>query len=56
MAFSLDGLKLALGSGDNIVRVWDAATGTLQQTLKGYSSGVSAVAFSPDGLKLALGS
>jgi WD40 repeat protein len=38
------------------VRVWDAATGTLQQTLEGHSSSVRAVAFSPDGLKLASGS
>jgi WD40 repeat protein len=31
------------------VRIWDAATGKLRQTLQGHSGDVRAVAFSPDG-------
>ena len=38
------------------MRVWDSATGTLQQTLEGHSDTVSSVAFSPDGQLLASGS
>lgn len=56
IAFSLDGLKLASASIDGTVRLWDVATGTLQQTLKDYADSVSAVVFSPDGSKLALAS
>ncbi|ELR10081.1 hypothetical protein GMDG_04481 [Pseudogymnoascus destructans 20631-21] len=36
-----------------MVKVWDAATGTLQQTLEGHSSGVISVAFSHDSKLLA---
>jgi WD40 repeat protein len=35
------------------VRLWDAATGALQQTLKGHSDWVTSVAFSPDSRLLA---
>jgi WD40 repeat protein len=35
-----------------MVRIWDAGTGTLQQTLEGHSAGVSAIAFLPDGKRL----
>jgi hypothetical protein len=37
------------GSWDEIVRLWDAATGAALQILKGHSSGVASVAFSTDG-------
>jgi WD40 repeat protein len=38
------------------VRVWDAETGALQQTLAGHIDPVSSVAFSHDGRRLASGS
>jgi WD40 repeat protein len=41
---------------DETVKLWDTATGALQQTLEGHSNGVGSVAFSPDGRLLASGS
>jgi WD40 repeat protein len=38
------------------VRVWNVATGKVEQTLEGHSASVMSVAFSPDGSKLASGS
>jgi WD40 repeat protein len=47
---------VALGSYDGTVRVWNAATGQVEQTLEGHSDRVTSVAFSPDGGKVASGS
>ena len=49
VAFSPDGKQVVSGSGDQTVRLWDAATGALLQTLEGHTSSVNSVAFSPDG-------
>ncbi|KAL4747489.1 hypothetical protein BDW72DRAFT_196701 [Aspergillus terricola var. indicus] len=56
VAFSPDDRLLASGSRDHTVRLWDPATGTLQQTLEGHRDSVYSVAFSHDGRLLASGS
>src|SRR5262249_1343195 len=43
-------------SGDDTLKVWDAATGQTVRTLQGHRSFVSAVAFSPDGTRIGSGS
>ncbi|KAH8743408.1 WD40-repeat-containing domain protein [Diaporthe sp. PMI_573] len=53
---SADGQRLASGSGDNTVKVWDAATGAYMQTLEGHGLPVTSAAFSADGQRLASGS
>jgi hypothetical protein len=53
VAFSRDGKRLASGSYDKTVKVWDAATGQEILTLKGHTGYVKSVAFSPDGKRLA---
>jgi WD40 repeat protein len=50
VAFSPDGARLATGSYDGMVQVWDARTGQGLLTLNGAGGGV---AFSPDGSRLA---
>ncbi|KAJ5816310.1 NACHT and WD40 domain protein [Penicillium robsamsonii] len=53
VAFSPNGQLLASGSLDKTLRLWDTATGALQQTLEGHTDWVESVAFSPDGRLLA---
>eukprot|EP01104_Vermistella_antarctica_P012122 TRINITY_DN3455_c0_g1_i1.p1 TRINITY_DN3455_c0_g1~~TRINITY_DN3455_c0_g1_i1.p1 ORF type:complete len:489 (+),score=18.48 TRINITY_DN3455_c0_g1_i1:60-1469(+) len=54
--FSPDGTKLASGSGDTTVRLWDVETATAKKQLRGHTDWVLCVAWSPDGKKLATGS
>jgi WD40 repeat protein len=57
VAFSPDGSVLAsgAGSGDEAVRLWSVAEGTVLHVLGGHVYGVQSVAFSPDGKVLAVG-
>ncbi|MCF3596825.1 CHAT domain-containing protein [Planktothrix agardhii 1032] len=56
VSFSPDGKRLATGSWDNTVKLWDANTGKEIQTLRGHTDRVYGVSFSPDGKRLATGS
>ncbi|CAD6446227.1 e13f86a5-3efc-43ce-a537-5658ff5fbd22 [Sclerotinia trifoliorum] len=56
IAFSPDGTKVASGSRDKTIRLWDTATGESLQMLEGHLDSVNSIAFSPDGTKVASGS
>ena len=54
--FSPDGTRIASGSRDQTIRLWDASTGEQLDTLKGHTFDVTSVSFSPDGKRIASGS
>ncbi|KAI4599608.1 hypothetical protein KJ359_001705 [Pestalotiopsis sp. 9143b] len=56
VAISADGRRLASGSRDKTVKLWDAESGACLQTLEGHSDNVWSVAISADGRRLASGS
>jgi len=46
VAFSPDNLKIVSGSRDNSIKIWDAHTGQLLNTLNSHTNDVNSVAFS----------
>lgn len=55
LAWSPDGRKLASGSMDNTVNIWDAATGSRVSEISWHSNWVNSVSWSPDSNKIASG-
>lgn len=55
VAFSRDGMKLAISGDSNDVTLWDVMNGHKLSTLVGHTDRVFAVAFSPDGRTLVTG-
>ena len=53
VAFSPDGKRIASGSEDRTIKVWDTESGVELATLKGHTREVWSVAFSPDGKRIA---
>lgn len=56
VVFSPDNRWLASGGKDNVIKIWDLATGNILRTLYGHTTNVNALAISPDGKLLASGS
>src|SRR3984885_14092680 len=57
VVFSPNSTRIASGSFDNTVRIWDAMSGApIGEPLKGHSQSVWSVAYSPDGTRIASGS
>ncbi|KAJ6589358.1 quinon protein alcohol dehydrogenase-like superfamily, partial [Mycena capillaripes] len=54
-AWLADGALIAVGAGDNMVRIWRVDTGELLHTLGGFHRWVGSLGFSPDNLQLAAG-
>lgn len=55
IALSPDGNRLAIGSSDGTVKVWDAVSGQKLLTINAYPGQVWMVSFSPDGAFMATG-
>jgi WD40 repeat protein len=54
IAFSPDSSRVVTGDAQ-FVKIWDASSGQLIQSLAGHSDDVWAVAYSPDGMRIASG-
>lgn len=53
VAWSPDGTRIASGSDDSTVQIWDAQSGRLFLTYRGHTAGVRQLAWSPDGTLIA---
>ena len=56
IAVSPDGSRIASGSSDSTIRLWDVTSGEQVALLNGHTDSVFSVVFSPDGHMLASGS
>jgi eukaryotic-like serine/threonine-protein kinase len=56
VSWSPDGNRIASGSYDRTVQVWDAVNGDYAYTYRGHTKRVTCVAWSPDGTRIASGS
>jgi WD40 repeat protein len=56
VACSPDGLTLASGGVDRLVRIWDIETGRLLRSLRGHTHDIRAALYTPDGQMLITGS
>ncbi|MEO7923340.1 MAG: caspase family protein [Chitinophagaceae bacterium] len=52
VAFSGDGMKVATGSGDKTIKIWQAANGELIHTLSGHTATPKSITISPDGKRM----
>jgi len=55
IALNPDGAKIATGTIDGPIRIWDATTGMQIQSMSGHARFAESVSFSPDGMFLASG-
>ncbi len=53
VSFSPDGRKIASGSSDKTIKIWDIKTGRVRRTLTGHTDEISSISYSPDGKKIA---
>ncbi|KAH6641786.1 hypothetical protein F5144DRAFT_643434 [Chaetomium tenue] len=56
VAFSSDSSRIASGSDDSTIRIWDAKLGKEVRKLEGHDSSISSVAFSSDSSRIVSGS
>jgi WD40 repeat protein len=56
VAYAPDGVTLAIGGVDRLVRIWDIETGRLLRSLRGHTHDIRAAVFTPDEQILATGS